>query len=496
MTEAKPDENGDGAKDNFVVKYFKDFAVLKETRKEYWGIQLINMLDCLAYFALLNIIVVMLSDDYGYSDKEAGYVFTVFTSLTTICLVFFGLVTDKLGVKNGTYVAMIGYTVARADLLIAAYMEPGMLRHVMVVGGLILMAPCMAMVQTIFQAANRRFTTKKSRGAGFNLWYLFMNVGAAGGGFIIDILYKEFGLPRFHILSFALVMGVLCMVVNFLMIKNTGQLYGPDEEAEEKEAEQKKEIGLIGTAMASIKEHGWDKATRRFFLSPLFKLAVLIFLLLGVRCVFINLSIVAPKFWLRMIGDDASIGALQALNPILVIIGLILFIPLLHRFKLYNMLIFGALITALSMFFLILPPPQGWDVAQWTYIMTIVFLLVLTVGELVWSPRLQEYTAAIAPKGQEGTYLGLSMVPYFLGKTILAAISGHMLARWVPEYPEGEPIVGERIQAGQIGYWDSPYVVWLILGAWALVGVLVAIYFKSWFTRDMADSKPEEAEAT
>ena len=88
------------------------------------------------------------------------------------------------------------------------------------------------------------------------------------------------------------------------------------------------------------------------------------------------------------------------------------------------------------------------------------------------------------------------MVPYFLGKTILAAISGHMLARWVPEYPEGEPIVGERIQAGQIGYWDSPYVVWLILGAWALVGVLVAIYFKSWFTRDMADSKPEEAEAT
>ena len=35
----------------------------------------------------------------------------------------------------------------------------------------------------------------------------------------------------------------------------------------------------------------------------------------------------------------------------------------------------------------------------------------------------------------------------------------------------------------------------VILGAWALVGVLAAIYFKGWFTKDMADSKPEKAAA-
>ena len=221
---------------------------------------------------------------------------------------------------------------------------------------------------------------------------------------------------------------------------------------------------------------------------------MLIFLLLGVRCVFIHLSVVAPKFWLRMIGPDANIGFLQAFNPFLVIIGLILFIPLLHRFKIYNMLIFGALITAVSMFFLVIPPPEGWDVARFTYIMTICFLLVLTIGELIWSPRLQEYTAAIAPRGQEGTYLGLSMVPYFLGKAVVTPFSGHMINRWCPEYPKEEPIVGERIAAGEVPYWDSPYVIWVILGAWALVGVLVAIWCKGWFTKGMAtDKAPEEA---
>ena len=29
-----------------ILAYFRDFGVLRETRKEYWGIQVINFLDC------------------------------------------------------------------------------------------------------------------------------------------------------------------------------------------------------------------------------------------------------------------------------------------------------------------------------------------------------------------------------------------------------------------------------------------------------------------
>ncbi|MBW2457107.1 MAG: hypothetical protein JRI68_21505, partial [Deltaproteobacteria bacterium] len=35
-----------------VVDYFKGFGVLKETRKEYWGLQVVNFLDMTAYFSL------------------------------------------------------------------------------------------------------------------------------------------------------------------------------------------------------------------------------------------------------------------------------------------------------------------------------------------------------------------------------------------------------------------------------------------------------------
>ena len=53
------------------------------------------------------------------------------------------------------------------------------------------------------------------------------------------------------------------------------------------------------------------------------------------------------------------------------------------------------------------------------------------------------------------------------------------------------PVV--RIAAGEVPYWDSPYVIWLILGGWALVGVLVAIVCKSWFTKEMSDDKAAPA---
>ncbi len=94
---------------------------------------------------------------------------------------------------------------------------------------------------------------------------------------------------------------------------------------------------------------------------------------------------------------------------------------------------------------------------------------------------MQEYTASIAPEGQEGTYLGLSMVPYFMSKTVVSFLSGHMLARWCPEG------IGDRLRAGGVPYWETPYAMWLILGAVALVGTLVAIAFGGWFTKGTKD---------
>jgi MFS family permease len=456
--------------DNPIVRYLKDFSVLKETKREYWGLQAINVLDSTAYFAMVNIAVVCFSEDFGFTDEHAGYIFTLFSSVTTLLLFVSGLVTDWLGIKRATYISMWGQIVLCVAIAVAGYMGDGDLRDAIVVGSVLLMAPFAAMVQTLFQAGNKRFTTKRSRGAGFNLWYLFMNVGAAASGFAIDVFFLNLGLPRFHIFTLGVVLRLACVVLTWLTIRRAEQLYGPDEEPEAAPDREAQKPWRIMFAVLS------DRVFWRF--------VALISLLLGVRAVFVYLSLLHPKFWLRVIGEDARIGTLQALNPILVMIGLILFVPLLSRFSVYKMLVVGAIITSASLFLQAIPPMGGADLAEWTYGTTVAFLLVLTIGELIWSPRLHEYTAAVAPEGQEGTYFGLAMVPLFGAKTIVSVASGHMLTRWCPEG------IGERMRAGEVAFWDSPYAMWVILGGIALVGSLSALALKDWFTRGVEVDAP------
>jgi D-hexose-6-phosphate mutarotase len=137
----------------------------------------------------------------------------------------------------------------------------------------------------------------------------------------------------------------------------------------------------------------------------------------------------------------------------------------------YRMVTVGSLISALSVFFIALPAAwfkplaDGWlgnlIGHQWLgvvgavnplYISIFFFIVLLSVGEALWSPRLYEYAAAIAPKGQEASYMALSMLPYFLAKFFVGGTSGWLLAKYCPE-------TGAR----------HPEIMWFIIGCMALV---------------------------
>lgn len=465
-----------------IFGYFREFRVLKETGKEYWGIQIINFLDCTAYFALLTIITLFLSNEIGFDDKGAGYVVTVFTAATTIFLLISGLVTDWLGIRKSLYTALVGRLFISLAIGCLALMDSFPHRGLIVGGLLFLMAPFMSMIQTVFQAANKRFTTKNSRSAGFNLWYLFMNVGAATAGVIVDLFRLSFGLSTTWIVMFGVGTSILSLGAVFMLVKREEQVYGPNEdkaeleEAKAKQQTKKKPLEILK-----------DMATESAF----WKFVVLISLLLGVRAVFTYIYILMPKYWTRIMGDGAAIGTLNAINPVLIMVGLIVFIPLANKFNIFKMLVYGSMISALALFSLAMP--WQWfsaDIVTAHYMMSILCMVVLSVGEVIWSPKLSEYTAAIAPEGQEGSYLGLSMLPWFLAKTLVSLASGHMLVRWVPEG------IGEKLVNNQVGFWDSPAGMWFILGIIAIAGPILALTAKNWLTEGARWKNEEEEKET
>jgi len=267
--------------------------------------------------------------------------------------------------------------------------------------------------------------------------------------------------------------AALCLIVAELMIKNDDQLRAADEPPEAAKKKEKKSPWQIFVSVVS---------------EPAFyRLIVLIALILGVRAVYTYLYLLMPKYWERTIGPTAAIGVLNMINPIGIVIGIILFIPLANKFKVYSLLVYGAMVSSFSLFPLALPWEwYGTSIGQAHYEMAILCMIIVTIGEVLWSPKLYEYTAAIAPIGQEGTYLGLSMIPWFLAKTLVSFFSGHMLVRWSPATVSvgGATMpLQQALVAHKLAYWDTPSAMWLYLGVYAMVGCILALLLRKWLTK-------------
>jgi len=460
-----------------IVQYFKDFGVLRDNPREYWITQIINFLHSAGYFALLGIATVFFTDNIGLDDVATGYVLTGMTVTTTLCLLVSGAVTDALGIKKSLLISMgvqaLLWTIVTAMGLMEA--APG--RTFVTVTAFVLMAPFMAMGITVFQSSNRRFSSKRSRSASFSLWYLIMNLGGVVAGYvIIDGVRIWWDLNNSYIFGFAAVFATLS-TLSILFIRGEEQV-GDGEEADEEEKPK-----------AVVKRSFTENLNSVVRQGTFWKLVVLLISVLGVRAIFSYMYLLMPKYWMRVISEDVAMGTLQAINPICIVVGIILTIPIIGKFNVYKVLVFGAIISSLSLLILMLP--YGWfgpDMATGYWRMAIAMMIILSIGEILWSPKLNEYSAAIAPEGMEGTYLGMSMMPWFLAKTLVSFASGHMLVKWCPEG------IGEQIATGELTFWQTPEAMWAILFAWAIGGVAIAIIFRKWLTAG-ADLDPAKKKA-
>jgi len=446
-----------------ISKYISGYSILKDNPRDYWIVQLVNFLESMSYFAMMAVLVIFLSDTIGWNDIHAGYIVTAFSLTVGILLPVSGFIIDYLGIRKSMLLALVILTTARILIVVFGLFDALIYREWFVVIALIIVAVGMSIMLPCFQAANRRFSSVRSQSASFGLWYLVMNLGGIPAGFLVDYIRLNLGLDSSYIFVLGAILALTATITTSLLIRkipiikksnNNENTIGHD--------------GIIQGVISVVSETAFKK------------LMVLVIILLGVRSIVMYLVLLFPKYWIRLIGEKAEIGFLQSVNYTLVVIGLILIIPITSRFKLFNMLIFGALISAMSLLMLVIPYQYFSDNISTAYFyMSVCMLVLFALGEVVWSPKLNEYTAAIAPKGQEGSYFGLSMVPWFLAKLVVGILSGHLLLRYVPEN------VSELVASGNLSFWDSPQWMFAMLFFAAVIGPAIAYFYKDWFTVEL-----------
>ena len=146
-------------------------------------------------------------------------------------LFFSGFITDSLGIKKALYLAMALLLISRGGIALCGFFPDMPHRQALMWPLFLLLAPGTAMVQTVFQAAIRRYTSNRARSAGFSMWYLVMNIGAALGGFVIDFVRLTLKVDNTWIINIGVVGAILCTLLTLLFIRNELQVHAPGETA-------------------------------------------------------------------------------------------------------------------------------------------------------------------------------------------------------------------------------------------------------------------------
>jgi hypothetical protein len=205
---------------------------------------------------------------------------------------------------------------------------------------------------------------------------------------------------------------------------------------------------------------GACRDTARIFGQNFVQKAFWVFILLiGVtvfaRLTFFHFHLTWPSYGLRYLGEGSLVGNLfGVLNPVLIVILTPLLGLITRKIRSYHMLLVGTVISVGSTIFVILPVETfagleyTWFGAMvydhWLqvpvgfrnpfYMGMTLFVIVFTVGEAIWSPRLLQFTAEIAPPGREGSYVALAYLPYFGAKLIAGPMAGWLLTTYTPEF--------------------------------------------------------------
>ena len=430
-----------------LARYFSEFRVVRHLSRDFWLANLIQFFDGLAYFSMINVITLYLTVNVGFNDVDSGAWVGIFTLYITAFLFAVGSICDAIGIKRSYYIAIAILATSRLGLGLAPEFLHGETLQMAVKGLIILMALGQSFIVPVTYTALRRFTGRETRATAFNIYYLIMNLGAMLAGIVvIDGFRRAYGdvFGNLAILDFGFTMS-LCTLACVLFIREDNWADSSDREAAAGEVKRPLAIFL----------DVWREAEFR-------KLVLFLLLTLGVRLVFTHQFLVAPKYYTRVLYSDFSLGAINSINPFLIVIGLIVIIPLVNRFATIKLIVIGMAISAASLLFMAVPLewilalPGIHNVTQAYLFIILAQIVVFAVGELLFSPRFTEYVASIAPPDKVSSYMALSALPLFIAKPVNGYVSGLLISNYCYDG------IRAKIDTGNIAYAHSPEFMWMI----------------------------------
>jgi MFS family permease len=440
--------------------FLSRFAVLLHAPRELWLALIIKFLMFAAYGLTNSTLKLWLSSDFGCSDTEALRWVGAWSLVLTVVTLLVGSLTDAIGLRKTFFLGVWICAIARVTMAFAT------VKWFALAVGLLPLAVGEALGAPVVIAAIRRYSSTKQRSISFSFLYMMMNLGLLVAGFLFDGLRSSSGLGELggmnilgqHLSTYR----VLFLVSAGLEISILPLIYFLRRGAEATDEGLKFNPEPKKYPDATYWQSFWltarDSArdTVRLFVALMqqagfYRLLAFLGLIAFLKLIFMQIYYVFPTFGIRELGEGAPVGRLSSVNNFLIIILAPIIGALTQRFSAYAVVVVGGIISAISVFIMALPTawfaamaegPFGHLIAHSYlgltgavnpyYPMIVMFIVLLSIGEAFYSPRVYEYAASIAPKDQEASYSALSYIPFLLAKLLVATLSGPLLAKYCP----------------------------------------------------------------
>jgi POT family proton-dependent oligopeptide transporter len=495
--------------------------------KALWGINIPYVIEGLVYFGILTILGKYCSENVGLSDLQAGWVYSVVTAGITFAMMFLGGVCDRIGVPKALAIAFTAFVVARGLVALSGTLPLGQglgsPMFLVMSLGLIVSILAYGLYQPAAYAGVKRYTSPNTAAMGYAVVYALMNLGAFLSGFISPVVRHRFvevfppnGLTAVFWAYTALCAVALAITLLVLtratdaaaverVARETAELTDAHEVTEENKTDSTKPSGdtkpsnllllvlasataiSIGAAVAATTGRLAVAPWITYVLAAAFLILVigeflrvrpdhpfrdgrfsfLIFILIPVQTLFAHVWLTIPYYLDRAFRGSVVSDYFELfsnISPLLIFILAPLVAGLTARVNAYTIMIFGTLIMALPTFLLALGPHL---------VSFLAFVLLMSVGEAMWSPRFLQWIAEVAPPGKTGLYMGIGQFPWFLTKFVTGLYSGYFVAKYIPKPETGLPIHSE--------------IMWFIYGIIAMVSPVALILARKWMMAGMKE---------
>jgi len=452
--------------------------------RTFWTANLTELFERGAYYSMASFVVLYLGR-LGLGDYWPSVLNGLLWTLVYFLPILSGTIADQVGFRRALLTAFVllagGYFLMGFPAWLGgATLSPDvgsrvtadaptwlpLLAGILLIGlGGSVIKPCIS--GTVQKTAGKRATLA------FAIFYMVINIGSLFGRGVSWYVRGRLGLPSI----FAVAMS--CSVVAFLTVALLYQ--DPDRRppavAEAAPPKPRRSVGRILLDMV------------RVLRNPRFALFLVVSS--GFSFLYAQVYNVLPLYLKKVVETNPAVDLYTMANPLTIVLFQLLVTRLFGRMKPIRSMVVGSLILGVAMLINVVPVLVLDDLRASTIhrlpigsLFVVLTVSLIAFGELFTMARTYEYIGALAPKGQEGLFLGYANLPMaigsLLGGPVGAFVFHEILCREATKRPDGLLELDPT--------WSS--LGWAVLMGIGFLSALALLLYDRWLRRPPASAPP------